>query len=229
MYLFLTAVFGRILSVIKMTFIKNLFSAVLAGIMISFGGGVYLACTAVDKAPLGAILFSLGLSVILIMGFLLFTGKTAYLLENKPSYVPYLFTIWLGNILGCMLMGSLVNLAKPQLAETAQKLCDAKLGQTPWQTIILGALCGILVYIAVDYFKSDDDKKSLPKYILVFTCVPAFILCGFEHSIADMFYFAASSGWTLYSVKGIVYILLVSLGNLVGAVVFHTVKKAVLK
>lgn len=205
--------------------IKNLFSAVLAGVMISFGGAVYLACVAADKAQLGAILFSLGLSVILIMGFLLFTGKTAYLLENKPSYIPYLLIIWLGNILGCMLMGLLVGLAKPNLAETAMTLCDAKLGQAFWQTLILGALCGILVYIAVDYFRSDDDKKSLPKYILVFTCVPAFIICGFEHSVADMFYFAASNA--LYSVKGIVYILLVSVGNLVGAVVFHMVKKAV--
>ena len=66
-----------------MKFVKNLFSAVMAGIMISFGGAVYLACTAVDKAPLGAVLFSLGLTVILLFGFLLFTGKTAYLLENK--------------------------------------------------------------------------------------------------------------------------------------------------
>ncbi|HBE15232.1 MAG TPA: formate transporter [Ruminococcaceae bacterium] len=211
-----------------MKFVKNLFSAVLAGIMISFGGAVYLACVAVEKAQLGAIMFSLGLSVILIMGFLLFTGKTAYLLENKPSYIPYLLTIWLGNILGCMLMGTLVMLAKPNLAETAKTICEAKLTQSWWQTIILGALCGILVYIAVDYFRSDKDKKSLPKYILVFTCVPAFILCGFEHSVADMFYFAASSAYSLYSVKGIVYILLVSLGNLIGAVAFHMLKKAVL-
>lgn len=212
-----------------MKFVKDLFSAVLAGVMISFGGAVYLACAAVDKAPLGAILFSLGLSVILITGFLLFTGKTAYLLENKPSYILYLLTIWLGNILGCMLMGLLVQLAKPNLGETAKNLCEAKLGQAPWQTIILGALCGILVYIAVDFFRSDDDKKSLPKYILVFTCVPAFILCGFEHSVADMFYFAASSAYSLYTVKGIIYILLVSLGNLIGAVLFHTVRKAVVK
>ena len=173
-------------------------------------------------------MFSLGLSVILIMGFLLFTGKTAYLLENKPSYIPYLCTIWLGNLLGCMLMGTLVMFAKPNLAETAKTICENKLTQSWWQTIILGALCGILVYIAVDYFRSDKDKKSLPKYILVFTCVPAFILCGFEHSVADMFYFAASSAYSLYSVQGIVYILLVSLGNLIGAVAFHMVKKAVL-
>ncbi len=212
-----------------MKFIKNLLSAVLAGVMISFGGAVYLACVAAEKAQLGAILFSLGLSVILIMGFLLFTGKTAYILENKPAYIPYLLTIWLGNLLGCALMGVLVQVAKPKLAETALSLCEAKLTQSPWQTLILGALCGILVYIAVDYFRSDEDKKSLPKYLLVFTCIPAFILCGFEHSVADMFYFAASSAYSLYTVKGIVYILLVSAGNLAGAVVFHIVRKLVTK
>ena len=209
-----------------MKYVKDCFSAVLAGIMISFGGGVYLACVAADKSALGAVLFSLGLTVILMQGLLLFTGKTAYLLENKPSYILYLLTAWIGNICGCMLMGLLVSSAKPALAQTAAKLCDAKLTQQWWQTIILGALCGILVYIAVDYFRSDDDKKSFPKYLLVFTCVPAFILCGFEHSIADMFYFAASGA--LYSGSGILYILLVTVGNLVGAVAFHMLKKAVL-
>ena len=212
-----------------MSFVKNLFSAVLAGVMISFGGAVYLACVEAEKARLGAILFSMGLTVILIMDFLLFTGKTAYITENKPSYIPYLLTVWLGNILGCALMGFLVQAAKPSLAETALSLCAAKLGQAPWQTLILGALCGILVYIAVDYYRSDDDKKSLPKYLLLFTCIPAFILCGFEHSVADMFYFAASSEYSLYTVKGIFYILLVSAGNLIGAAAFHLIRKAVSK
>ena len=126
-------------------------------------------------------------------------------------------------------MGVLVQVAKPKLAETALSVCESKLTQAPWQTLILGALCGILVYIAVDYFRSDEDKKSLPKYLLVFICIPAFILCGFEHSVADMFYFAASSAYSLYTVKGIVYILLVSAGNLVGAVVFHIIRKLVSK
>ena len=202
--------------------IKELSSAVLAGIMISFGGAVFLAC---ESKVAGAILFSLGLTVILLNGLLLFTGKTAYLFENKPSYILYLLMIWLGNIIGCMLMGLAVSTAKPALAETAGALCKAKLGQSPVQTLILGALCGILVYLAVDFFKSDDNKKAFPKYLMVFTCVPAFILCGFEHSVADMFYFAASGA--MYSVSGIVYILLVSAGNLVGAVLFHSLRRFV--
>lgn len=209
--------------VIKMKHIKNLLSAVLAGVMISFGGGVFLAC---ENKIVGALLFSLGLTVILLNGFLLFTGKTAYLLENKPSYILLLCLIWVGNIIGCMGMGALAAYAKPALGETAAKICAAKMTQEPLQTIALGALCGILVYIAVDFFKSDDDKKAFNKYLIVFTAIPAFIICGFEHSVADMFYFAASGD--LYTGKGIVYILLVTLGNLIGAVVFHTIRKFVI-
>lgn len=205
-----------------MKHLKNLLSAVLAGVMISFGGGVFLSC---ENKVVGALLFSLGLTVILLNGFLLFTGKTAYLLENKPSYILLLCLIWAGNILGCMGMGALTAFAKPALGDTAAKLCAAKLTQDPFQTIALGALCGILVYIAVDFFKSDDDKKAFNKYLIVFTAIPAFILCGFEHSVADMYYFAA--GGDLYTGAGIVYILLVSLGNLIGAVVFHLVRKYV--
>ena len=205
-----------------MTQIKNLLSAVLAGVMISFGGGVFLAC---ESKVVGAILFSLGLTVILLNGFLLFTGKSAYVFENKPSYLLQLCLIWIGNLIGCMGMGALAGFAKPALAETAATICTAKLQQTPLQTIILGALCGILVYLAVDFFKSDSDKKAFNKYLMVFTCVPAFILCGFEHSVADMFYFATSGA--LYSGEGILYILLVTAGNLVGAVVFHMLRKLV--
>ena len=192
--------------------------------MISFGGAIYLAC---ESKIVGALLFSLGLTVILLNSLLLFTGKTAYLLQNKPDYIVYLLTIWLGNLLGCMLMGGLVLAAKPDLAEKAALLCAAKLNQTPWQTIILGALCGVLVYIAVDFFRSDDDKKAFPKYLLVFTCVPGFIMAGFEHSVADMFYFAASSSYSLYTGVGILYILYVTAGNLIGAVLFHNLKRFV--
>ncbi len=214
------------MSVIMMKIIRQLVSAILAGVMISLGGTVFLAS---ESRAVGAIFFSLGLTVILLYGLLLFTGKTAYLLENRPSYIPYLLLIWVGNLIGTLLTGLMVGYAKPALAQTAEQLCTAKLAQSPWQTLALGALCGVLVYIAVDYFRSDKDKKAFSKYLLVFTCVPVFILCGFEHSVADMFYFAASSSHLLLSVSGIVYILLVSAGNLVGAVVFHTVRRFALK
>lgn len=202
-----------------MKIIKDFISAFLAGLMISLGGAVFLAS---ESKVVGAIMFSVGLTVILVFSFLLFTGKTAYVFQNKPTYLLSLCLIWIGNILGCMATGALIFLSKPVLSEKAVEICTAKLGQSPLQTIILGALCGILVYIAVDFFRSDNDTKHYAKYLLVFTCVPVFILCGFEHSVADMFYFAASK--MLYTGEGIVYILLVSAGNLIGAIVFHNLR-----
>lgn len=202
--------------------LKNLSKAILAGIMISLGGAVYLAS---ENKIVGAILFSLGLTVILLQSFFLFTGKTAYIFENKFSYTLTLLLIWIGNLIGTIITGILIHFGSPKLADTANELCNKKLTQTPIETFILGALCGILVYIAVDYFNNGNSKSDAPKYILVFTCVPAFILCGFEHSIADMFYFSASTNLMIFSVKGILYILLVSLGNLIGAVLFHLLKK----
>lgn len=208
-----------------MSFLKKLSLSILAGIMISLGGAVFVSCVAIDNKIIGSVFFSLGLTVILLQGYNLFTGKTAYIFENKISYILDLLIIWVGNILGCMLAGITCYYASATIANTANELCLKKLTQTPLQTILLGALCGILVYIAVDYFKNNKDKHPLPKFLLVFTCVPVFIICGFEHSVADMFYFAASSDLLLYTKEGIVYILLVSLGNLVGAVLFHSLKK----
>ena len=79
------------------------------------------------------------------------------------------------------------------------------------ETVIRGAFCGMLVYIAVNLFR---DKKT-PLGILI--GIPVFILSGFEHSIADAFYFAAAG---ICSGKAILFILLVILGNSIGALIF---------
>lgn len=204
-----------------MKFLKNLVSAIMAGIMISIGGTVFLAS---ESKLCGAVFFSLGLTVILFNGFSLFTGKTAYIFENKPSYLLQLLLIWVGNVIGTAVMGVLVGFSKPDLATKAYDICTKKLTQSPLQTIVLSVFCAILVYIAVDYFRNNKEKNIIPAIILVFTCIPVFILSGFEHSVADMFYFSlACCSSALY--EGVVYILLVSFGNLLGAVAFHHLKK----
>lgn len=205
-----------------MKFLKDIISAVMAGFMISIGGTVYLSS---ESKVIGALFFSLGLTVILIQGYALFTGKTAYIFENKPSYLLFLLVIWIGNIIGTAASGLLVAFVKPDLAQKATELCSKKLTQSPLQTFVLAALCCVLVYIAVDYFRNNSKKQMIPSIILVFTCIPVFILCGFEHSIADMFYFAVSSDMLLFTADGIVYILLVTLGNTFGSVVFHLLRK----
>ena len=72
------------------------------------------------------------------------------------------------------------------------------------------------MYLAVAIWK---DKKST---LTIFFCVPVFILSGFEHSIADLFYFFAAGEW---NGKGILFLLIVLLGNTVGGMLFPLLGK----
>ena len=64
------------------------------------------------------------------------------------------------------------------------------------------------MYLAVSVWR---DRQT-PVGILF--CIPVFILSGFEHSIADMFYFAASG---IVSARAFVFLWIVILGNALGA------------
>lgn len=202
-----------------MTFLKSFINAVLAGIMISIGGTVYLSC---DNKIAGAIMFAVGLMAICIYQMSLFTGKIGYILQNKPSYSLECLVIWIGNLCGTLLCGAVVSLSKPGLSQTAAELVNKKLSQFPGATVILGVFCGILMYVAVDNFRT--NKYEFARYLGIFICVPVFILSGFEHSIADMYYFAAADGCPLLSVSGILYIIYVSVGNLIGSLIIPNLK-----
>lgn len=202
-----------------MSYIKTLINAILAGIMIGIGGTVYLAC---ENKIAGAFLFAVGLMAICVYQMSLFTGKIGYIFQNKPSYSLNCLVVWLGNICGTLLSGLAVAYIKPELSQTAGALVEKKLQQDPFATIILGIFCGILMYIAVDNFRT--NKHEFAKYLGIFICVPVFILAGFEHSIADMYYFALTPDCRLLSLNGILYILYVSIGNLIGSWIVPNLK-----
>lgn len=189
--------------------------AVLAGISIGLGGTVFLAC---DNKVVGATLFAVGLFTICTNGLNLFTGKVLYLFENKPSYLIDLAVIWLGNLVGAWLVGSCVRLTRlaPAYVEKAAALAETKMGDGLLSLFLLAILCNILIFIAVDGYRNNPHEAG--KYIAVFLGVVVFILAGFEHSIADMFYFAAAG--VLWQPRALVVVLVVTLGNAVGGVLF---------
>ena len=115
----------------------------------------------------------------------------------------------LGNVIATALCGLAVRYAIPNLEAVAVTACAGKLTQAWWQTLIRGTFCGILMYIAVSIYR---DKQTVSGILF---CVPVFILSGFEHSIANMFYFAVSGDF--FTVRGVIYLALVVLGNSLGA------------
>ena len=185
--------------------LKELVLGVLAGILIVAGCCVYLACSV---KWVGAILFSVALSAICYLGFNLYTGKIGGMVANhkKEDFAALLLGL-LGNTVG-VLVAFAVAYAVPSLGEAAKAAVSAKLLQSPMQTLLRAVGCGVLMYVAVAIFR---EKKS-PIGILL--CIPAFILSGFEHSIADMGYFALAGVATPQSLG---YVWLAILGNTVGS------------
>ena len=191
-----------------MSYLKKVFSGVCAGILISIGGSVFLAC---DNRYVGAVLFTVALLCICLKGYSLYTGRIGFIVEtHDKEYFGGLTLGLLGNAIGTVGCGYAIRLALPKLGEAAETLCTGKLDQTFLQTLIRGIFCGVLMYLAVSIYK---EKNNV---IGIIFCIPVFILAGFEHSIADLFYFAAS---VIVSLKALGFIWTVILGNSIGAVI----------
>ena len=185
--------------------LKLIIDGIKAGIMIAIGGSVFLSC---ENRYIGAILFSVALLCICLKGYSLFTGKVGYLPENhSKEAVKILLCGLLGNIVSTILLGYAVSFANPALGEAAKVICEAKLSQEALQTFVRAFFCGVLMYMAVSTYR---EKGTLAG---IFFCVPVFILSGFEHSIANMFYFGASG---MINIDSIIYLAVVIAGNSVG-------------
>ncbi len=177
----------------------------LAGVMVAFGGTVLLSC---EDRLTGAVLFCVALTGICLFGFNLYTGRIGFLLKNhSPAELRSTFFGLLGNVLGTLAMGYLIAPALPQLRDAALSACTKRLEQLPGQTLLRGFFCGVLMYTAVWIWK---EKRTLTG---VFFCIPVFVLSGFEHSVADMFYFALAG---LLRGESLVFLLLVVAGNSLG-------------
>ena len=88
---------------------------------------------------------------------------------------------------------------------------------------VLAILCNICIFIAVNGYAKNPHQ--LGKYLSLFLGVTVFILCGTEHSIADMYYWSVSG--VLYDQPGesLLRIVVVSLGNVVGGLFLPLVEK----
>lgn len=153
--------------------------SIIAGFLIGMGGIVNLTL----GGPLGAIFFALGLMTIVSFKYDLFTGKAGLLITNKITLLE-LCRIWIGNLIGAMACAAMMLLVPSSSAiiERAQDIVMLRHGQSALTNLILGVFCGVLMYIAVAGF------KSYQSYLFIFVPVAFFILCSFNHCVADMFY-----------------------------------------
>lgn len=226
-----------------MSAFKMLLLGFFAGLFISFAGIAATTATAtMETASAGrliaAIVFPAGMAMVLIAGSELFTGNNLIIisvLEKKVTVAKMLknwFFVYIGNFFGAMFVAAMVtyghvpDLFGGKLAEAVINSGVIRTSMNFSDSLIKGILCNILVCIAVWMAFASKDVSG--KLLISFWPVMLFVLCGFEHCIADMYYCMAAlftsteygiSADTLTWSNFITHNLIpVTLGNLIGGV-----------
>ena len=184
--------------------IQTLIKGVYAGFMIGIGGMVYLSA---ESKTVGSLLFSFGLLTIVTQGFFLYTGKIGFVKSVKE--LPDMGIIILGNYAGTYVAALLARLANVNISTV--QLAEKKLAATVPSVFFLSVLCGIMMYLAIDNY---NKSKNI---VFIIAPVMIFILSGFEHSVANMFYFHLAGA---YSLRAFAYLLVMAAGYGIGAKIF---------
>ena len=186
---------------------QALWGGIASGMMVGIGGTVYLSC---ENKVVGAVLFAVALLVICILGLYLYTGKIGLFIENPSKKSALALLVGLaGNAVGAVMTGILTAIAKPQIVNVAKAACDGKLDGGMLKGLIAAIFCGVLMYAAV---KTYALRGTLVGIIF---CISTFILCGFEHSVADMYYFTVAS-FGGFDPMSILFVLVAVVGNTLG-------------
>ena len=205
----------------KKQFVSYLSDSILAGLMIGVGGAVSLSS---DNRYVGAVLFSLGLLTIVHFKLGLYTGKVGNIVRNGAKFIPEVLVTLLGNAIGTFISAMLLKMTRiaPALVEKVSATVETKTSDSVLSMFVLGIFCGMLMFIAVDGFRKNREvSDSTAGYMFVVFPVVVFIICGFNHCIADMFYIFLSGA---YSVSSLIYLAVVILGNAAGGMLIPAVK-----
>ena len=185
--------------------------SILAGFMIAVGGIVYLSVGGIG----GALLFAVGLMTVCYYKLELFTGKIG-LLPTGEITGKKLLEIWIGNFIGSfMAAGLMVGTPKyDALRSGAAAIVKTRLANGHIANLVLGIFCGLLMYIAVNGY------AMFGNIVCVYVPVAVFILAGFNHCVADMFYLHMAGA----AIEDYIVLVPTTFGNVIGGCLLPTFK-----
>lgn len=216
---------------------RTLTLALLAGAFISLGAAFSTAATAgltLDYGLvrlIGGATFSLGLILVIAGGAELFTGNALIVMAAAGGKVrpAALLRNWglvfLGNFAGALATALLVWLSGQAafgggaVGANMLRIAESKVRLGFGQAAALGTLCNGLVCLAV--WLSLGARSTADKILAIVFPISAFVTCGFEHSVANMYFvplgiFLGGSPeltWGAFLLKNL---LPVTLGNILG-------------
>lgn len=212
-----------------------IYLGILAGAYIGFGG---LANTIVSQTLgnidpglakfAGAAVFPVGLMLVVVAGAELFTGNNlmALALMNKKITVSQMLknwgVVWVANLVGSVLLALIVvytGILDGDAGTKAMTIAEGKASLDVMTLIGRGILCNILVVLAVWMATSAQDVVS--KLFACWFPIMLFVLCGFEHSVANMYFIPAGMllGAKVTMGQLVKNLVCVTIGNLLGGAV----------
>ena len=208
---------------------------ILAGLAIGVGGLLYIVMSFAIPGELGkvlgSILFSVGLFTVCSLSLSLYTGKVGLIYEKKQTKEFYLSLpiMLLGNAIGAFGLGMLCYLIfrNTDLIYTAISTADVRLQFNTFNDflscIVKSTLCGLCVYLAVKCFAY--KRISLLGTGLLVLFVFIFVYAGFQHCIANMFYFGFAWAWCWQVVLDLLLcIAFNSVGPVLGVLLVKAIK-----
>ncbi len=180
--------------------------AVLAGVFIALSAAASSAATfeidnhGLAKLVAGAI-FPVGLMMVIILGGELFTGNSLTFfskMSGKSSWTDLLrilVVVFIGNMIGSVCIAFMVygcgqfDMGDGALGGFVIKVAVAKVTQTPAKLFISANLCNVLVCLSVLMAKASRDVEG--KIWSAFFPILAFVIGGYEHCVANMYYIPA--------------------------------------
>ena len=148
---------------------------------------------------LGGVVFSLGLFLVVVAGAELFTGNNLLAMawaDGRVSTAEVLrnwVVVCLANFVGAAALAVLVHLSGHlgmngnNVGAAVVKVAAAKAALSPGEAFVRGILCNVLVCLAV--WMTLAGRSVTDKFFAVLLPIAAFIAAGFEHSIANMYFF----------------------------------------
>lgn len=143
---------------------------------------------------IGAFLFPIAIILIVFIGGDLFTGNNMTMaigVYQKRCSWKQAGLIWIasyiGNFIGCFLFAYIFiksNASQAVLENYYNAIILPKLELTPVEMVLRGTLCNFMVCLAV--FTATRMKTESGKLVVMFMVIMAFVVAGFEHSIANM-------------------------------------------
>ena len=188
---------------VNLPIIKMIILGIMAGAFIALGGAT--SSTAAHNISnvglsrfVSGIIFPVGLMLITFIGGELFTGNcltSMGAMDHRFSWgkvVRDLCIIWLSNLVGAVIIAALtyfsgnLDYSSGLLGAYSIKVALGKCTITPVKGITSGILCNILVCAAILMGTAAKDIGG--KVWAIFFPIMAFVVGGFEHCVANMFY-----------------------------------------